>query len=95
MSKKSLNVNDAWFGFNSHFKKGTLHVHMNNVCVNGLKMFERIEILLLLFLIATFLINIAISFTNKYSKHIAKNILRNLGDLNSGSLDEIQALLVP
>ena len=30
MFKKSLNVNDAWFGFYSHFKKGTLHVHMNN-----------------------------------------------------------------
>ena len=29
MFKKSLNVNDAWFGFYSHFKKGTLHVHMN------------------------------------------------------------------
>ena len=27
--QKSLNVNDAWFGFYSHFKKGTLHVHMN------------------------------------------------------------------
>ena len=27
--KKSLNVNDAWFGFYSHFKKGALHVHMN------------------------------------------------------------------
>ena len=30
MFKKSLNVNDAWFGFYSHFEKGTLHVHMNN-----------------------------------------------------------------
>ena len=29
MFKKSLNVNDAWFGFYSHLKKGTLHVHMN------------------------------------------------------------------
>ena len=29
MYKKSLNVNDAWFGFYSHFKKATLHVHMN------------------------------------------------------------------
>ena len=28
MFKKSLNVSDAWFGFYSHFKKGTLHVHM-------------------------------------------------------------------
>ena len=27
--QKSLNVNDAWFGFYSHFKKATLHVHMN------------------------------------------------------------------
>ena len=29
MFKKSLSVNDSWFGFYSHFKKGTLHVHMN------------------------------------------------------------------
>ena len=29
MFKKSLNLNDAWFGFYSHFKRGTLHVHMN------------------------------------------------------------------
>ena len=39
MFKKSLNVNDAWFGFYSHFKKGTLHVHMNNAGVNGLTVF--------------------------------------------------------
>ena len=37
MFKKSLNVNDTWFGFYSHFKKGTLHVQMNNAGVNGLK----------------------------------------------------------
>ena len=34
--QKSLNVNDTWFGFYSNFKKGTLHVHMNNAGVNGL-----------------------------------------------------------
>ena len=36
MFKKSLNVNDAWFGFYSHFKKGTFDYHMVNTGVNGL-----------------------------------------------------------
>ena len=30
-------VNDAWFGFYSHFKKGTLHVHMNNFKISRQK----------------------------------------------------------
>ena len=37
MFKKSLSVNDAWFGFYSHFKKGTLHVHMNNFKISRQK----------------------------------------------------------
>ena len=37
MFKKSLNVNDAWFGFYSHFKKGTFHVHMNNFQISRQK----------------------------------------------------------
>ena len=36
MFQKSLNVYDTWFGFYGNFKKGTLHVHMNNPGVNGL-----------------------------------------------------------
>ena len=34
--KKSLSVYDTWFGFYGDFKKGTLHVHMNNAVINGL-----------------------------------------------------------
>ena len=37
MFRKSLSVNDAWFGFYSHFKKGTLHVHMNNFKISRQK----------------------------------------------------------
>ena len=36
--KKSLSVYDTRFGFFSHFKKGTLHVHMNNADLNGLRL---------------------------------------------------------
>ena len=41
--QKILNENDAWFGFYSHFKKGTLHVHMNNAGKNGLRKMESIR----------------------------------------------------
>ena len=36
---KILNLNDAWFGFYSHFKKGLLHVHMVNIIIFCLMFF--------------------------------------------------------
>ena len=37
MFNKSLNVNDAWFGFYSDFKKGTFDYHMGISGLNRLK----------------------------------------------------------
>ena len=36
MFKKCLNVNDAWFGFYSHLKKGPFDDHMGIGSLNGL-----------------------------------------------------------
>ena len=42
--KKSLSVYDTWFGFYGDFKKGTLHVHMNNAGVNGFNLIFKFKL---------------------------------------------------
>ena len=39
MFKKGLKINDTWFGFYSHFKKGTFGCRMTTIGVNGLMIF--------------------------------------------------------
>ena len=36
-----MKISWYWFGFYSHFKKGTLHVHMKNAGLNGLSAFHQ------------------------------------------------------